>query len=120
MTSECLLAAALWLDELEAQRDAAAGEKWAALGEEFNESGDGDGDAYLDREAELDAKVQAIRLRLLAARRLVEERAVAVAERGTWPAGGSAFARAYALAKSMATHTDPLLVELELRVLRES
>jgi hypothetical protein len=118
MTRESLLAAALWLDELEAQRDAAVGQKWAALGEEFDQTDDGAVSAYQTRDAELDkVLVQPFRARLLKARKLLEERAAALAPRESWPAGGSWPSRAYALAKSGADF-DARVVAAELATLR--
>jgi hypothetical protein len=119
MTNERLLAAALWLDELEAQRATAVSQKWAALGEEFDKSDDGVAEAYQARDAELDeALLRPLRARLLEARRLLQERAAAIATRETWPAGGSWLARAQALARSLASSVDSRAVEDELAALR--
>lgn len=121
MTTEALLAVALWMDELEAKVAAAAREKWAALDEITLDQGKTSLRAYLDRDAELDAAmVQPLRERLDRARKLLEERAAALAPRESWPAGGSLLARAYALAKSGAADADWGAVEAELAVLRGS
>jgi hypothetical protein len=118
MTTESLLAVALWVDELEAQRDAAAREKWAALDELTLDQGDTSLQAYLDRDAELDAAmVKPLRDRLERARRLLVDRATALAASSSWPAGGSGLSRAYALAKS-AVDVDASVVEAELVALR--
>jgi hypothetical protein len=119
MTAERLLAAALWLDELDAQLLAAVGRKWRVLGEEFE--AEDDPVAYEARDAALDAElVQPLRVRLLEARRLLEDRAAAIAARGTLPAGGSQLSRAYALAKSLAGEADPAVVERDLAELRRA
>jgi hypothetical protein len=108
MTTESLLAVALWMDELEA--------KVAAL---TLDQGHTSLQAYQDRDAELDAAmVKPLRERLEQARKLLEERATAFAPRESWPAGGSWLSRAYALAKSGAADLDA--VELELAALRGS
>jgi hypothetical protein len=121
MTTELLLAAALWMDELEAKVAAAAREKWAALDELTLDQGNTSLQAYLDRDAELDAKlVQPLRDRLEQARKLLEDRATALAPRESWPAGGSWVSRAYALGKSQAPGADPNAVEAELAALRGS
>jgi hypothetical protein len=120
MTSEGLVAAAKWLDEIEAQLAAAAGQKWAALGEEFDESDDGDEVAYQTRAAELDESlVRPLRARRLEARRLLESRAAEMVARASWPAGGSWLDRAYALAQSLASVADPHAVQAELAALRQ-
>jgi hypothetical protein len=121
MTSEGLVAAAKWLDEIEAQLAAAAGQKWAALGEEFDQSDDGEAVAYQTRAAELDeALVRPLRDRRLKACRLLESRAAEmVVARASWPAGGSWVARAYALAQSLESVADPVAVQAELAVLRQ-
>lgn len=121
MTTESLLAVALWMEELEAQRDAAAREKWAALDELTLDQGNTSMQAYLDRDAELDAKlVQPLRDRLGRAQRLLMKRADALLPMESWPAGGSWLARAYALAKSAAPDADASVVEAELVALRGS
>jgi hypothetical protein len=119
MTTESLLAVALWMDELEAQRDAAAREKWAAIDEMTLDQGNTSLQAYVDRDAELDAAmVKPLRDRLEQARKLLETRAAEIAPRESWPAGGSWLSRAYALAKSGLADADPLAVEAELAALR--
>jgi hypothetical protein len=121
MTTESLLAAALWMDELEAQIAAAAREKWARLDELTLDQGDTSLQAYLDRDAELDAKlVQPLRDRLEQARKRLEDRATALAPRESWPAGGSWLGRAYALAKAQTAIVDPNAVEVEISALRGS
>jgi hypothetical protein len=121
MTTELLLAAALWIDELEAKVAAAAREKWARLDELTLDQGDTSMQAYLDRDAELDAKlVQPLRDRLEQARKLLMRRADATQAMESWPAGGSWVSRAYALAKAQAPGSDPNAVEAELAALRGS
>lgn len=84
MTSECLVAAQLWIDELEKQRAVAVARKWAALAEFALD----DADAYQDRDAELDRElIQPVRVQLQQARSLLEERAEKLCARETWPAG---------------------------------
>jgi hypothetical protein len=120
MTTESLLAVALWMDELEAKVAAAAREKWAAIDVLTLDQGHTSLQAYQDRDAELDAAmVKPLRDRLEQARKLLEERATAFAPRESWPAGGSWLSRAYALAKSVAD-TDASVVEAELAALRAS
>jgi len=117
MTPERLLAAALWLDELEAQRAEALSRKWSALATEFD--GEPDPAAYQARDAELDgALVQPVRAMLQAARVMLEERAAEFRPRASWPAGGSWQSRAYALAVSLAGEADQAVVERELAELR--
>lgn len=119
MTTESLLAVALWMDELEAQISAAASEKWARLDELTLDQGNTSLQAYLDRDAELDAKlVQPLRDRLDRARNLLDERAAEFLPRESWPAGGSQLARAYALAKALGSGADPSVIEAELAALR--
>lgn len=119
MSTEALLAVALWMDELEAKVAAAAREKWAAIDEMTLDQGNTSLQAYEDRDAELDKiLVQPLRDRLEQTRKLLEQRAVALAPRESWPAGGSWLARAYALAKSGASDADPNVVAAELAVLR--
>jgi hypothetical protein len=121
MTTELLLAAALWVDELEAKIAVAAREKWARLEELTFDQGNTSMQAYLDRDAELDAKlVQPLRDRLEQARKLLETRATALAPRESWPAGGSWLGRAYALAKAQTAGADPNAVEADLAALRGS
>lgn len=120
MTTESLLAVALWMDELEAQIAAAASEKWARLDELTVDRDNTSLQAYVDRDAELDAKlVQPLRDRLDQSRKLLEDRAAALAPRESWPAGGSWLSRAYALAKSGSAGADPNAVDAELAALRE-
>lgn len=117
MTSECLVAAQLWIDELEKQRAVAVARKWAALAEFALD----DADAYQDRDAELDRElIQPVRVQLQQARGLLEARAEKLCARETWPAGGSWLSRAYALARSLADLADPALVDLELAQLRRA
>jgi hypothetical protein len=119
MKIEQLLAVALWMDELEAEVAAAARKKWAALDELTLDQGHTSLQAYVDRDAELDAvMVQPLRDRLAVARRLLVERATMLAASSSWPAGGSWLARAYALAKSVAANCDASVVEAELVALR--
>jgi hypothetical protein len=121
MTNELLLAAALWVDELEVEIVVAAREKWARLDELTLDQGNTSMQAYLDRDADLDAKlVQPLRDRLEQARKLLEIRAAALAPRESWPAGGSWMSRAYALAKAQTAIADPNAVEVELAALRGS
>jgi hypothetical protein len=121
MKIEQLLAVALWMDELEAEVAAAARQKWAALDELTLDQGHTSLQAYVDRDAELDAvMVRPLRDRLAVARRLLVERATMLAASSSWPAGGSWLARAYALAKELAPGADQLLVEFELAALREA
>lgn len=121
MTIESLLAVALWMDELEAQRDAAARHKWAVLDEMTLDQGKTSLQAYIDCDERLDAGlVQPLRDRLSRARELLVERAAMLASRESWPAGGSWLARAYSLAKLGAADADQDMVKTELDALRGS
>lgn len=116
MKIERLVAAKLWLEELEAQLAQLAVAKWKTLSEEFD--GDEPPEDYEARAGEVDASGP-IRAELASARALVEERALAVAgDRDAWPAGGSAVARACALADAKAQDADAGTVVAELLVLR--
>jgi hypothetical protein len=115
MTVEQLVAAARWLDELDQQLARAAATTWAILGAEGQ--GDEPGEEYVARSEEIN-QARAIQAQMREARRMLEERAEAVANRDNWPAGGSPHARAYALAKSLVDRADPGEVELELAELR--
>lgn len=116
MKVEKLVAAQLWHDELEAKLARAAAIKWSILGDEFD--GDDPPEGYEARASEVDA-TGPIHEALARARAVLEQRAHAVVgDRDAWPAGGSAVARACALAQAMAGEADEGLVAAELIELR--
>jgi hypothetical protein len=116
VTIERLVAAKLWLEELETSLAQLAAEKWRQLAEEFDD--DDPPDDYEDRAVEVDASGP-IRAELARARAMIEERALAVVgERDAWPAGGSAVSRAWALADAKSSEADSEVVSAELLRLR--
>jgi hypothetical protein len=116
MRTERLVAAHLWLDELEAMLARAAAAKWKILGDEFD--GEEPDENYEARSNEVD-ETKPIHDALAVARVVLEERALAVVDdHDALPAGGSAVARAYALAQAMHGEADPARVQAELRGLR--
>jgi hypothetical protein len=113
---EQLVAAQLWLDELEVKLAQAAAIKWKILGDEFD--GDDPPEGYEARASEVDA-TGPIHEALALARSALEERALAVVgDRDAWPAGGSSVARACALAQAKASEADEAIVAAELLELR--
>jgi hypothetical protein len=113
---EQLVAAQLWLDELEAKLAQAAAIKWKILGDEFD--GDDPPEGYEARASEVDV-TGPIHEALARARVVLEERALAVVEnRDAWPAGGSWVARACALAQAKAAEADEAILAAELLELR--
>ena len=116
MNVERLVAAKLWLEELEAKLAQLAAVKWQTLAEEFD--GDDPPEDYEARAGEVDASGP-IRTELARARAMIEERALAVVgDREAWPAGGSAVARAWALADAKSSEADSEVVSAELLLLR--
>ncbi len=116
MKIEQLVAAQIWLDELEAKLAQAAAIKWKILGDEFD--GDDPPEGYEARASEVDV-TGPIHEALALARAVLEERAIAVvADREAWPAGGSWVARACALAQAKAVEADVAILGAELLELR--
>ncbi len=116
MNVERLVAAKRWLEELEARLAQAAAAKWMILGDEFDDYDPPEG--YEARALEVDA-TGPIHEALAIARAVLEERAFAVVnDTDAWPAGGSAVARAYALAQEKASEADEAIVIAELGELR--
>ncbi len=116
MKIEKLVAAQLWLDELEAKLVEAAANKWKILGDEFDEEDPPDGYEVRAREVDVTAPIHQA---LATAREVLEERALAVVgDRAAWPAGGSSVARAWALAQEKAAEADEAVLAAELRELR--
>lgn len=116
MKIERLVAAKLWLEELEARLAQAAAAKWKALGEEFDD--EDPPEDYEARSSEVDSTAPILQV-LARARATLEERALeVVGDRDAWPAGGSSVSRAWALADSKSQHADAGAVAAELLVLR--
>jgi hypothetical protein len=116
MSIERLVAAKLWIEELEAKLAQLAAVKWQTLAEEFD--GEDPPEDYEARAGEVDASGP-IRAELARARALIEDRALAVVgDRDAWPAGGSAVSRACALADAKLGEADSEVVSVELLMLR--